>query len=392
MTINDIVMKMLDKDPAARYQSMDEVLAAIKAAPEVAAKRVAVVSEIQNKYKKSSRKIDDKLGGAKKLVFVMAFGLLALLCYIAPDLWTRVPTGSELEIPWRTVNPRPARTEEQFKKRETLLGLSWVTDAQTSPVDQFNVLKKLGDLYFDNQDFPMAYKRYREALCFGRTLLDKKGIRTQLGDMALCALRSAFCCLKLGENENAIPHCYEGLNWAKQGNLNPNDEAFFYGIQAVVYANLRQDAKAEANANVFMAYLHKAEFKSEWSYDIGPLVSSIGDFYLAKKERTKALDAYEFAGKAWNALEDRGKYNKAVLQTRLGCIARDEGKLVPAADLLKEAAPVFEKNDPIYPKVLFFLADTYWKMNDLRDCIEALKIRSEAVKLWKDCQTQRPRI
>ncbi len=174
-----------------------------------------------------------------------------------------------------------------------------------------------------------------------------------------------------------------GLMYAKRSDLRADDQAFFYGIRAVAYSKLGNNSMAKSSAAVFMSYLEKKNFKAGESYDFAPLVSNIGDYYLANGQLDQAYIAFEIAHHAWSALEDNGRFNQAVSEIRLGKIERSRGNLALAARFLQNAASMFERIGARkdFAKTLFALADVHW---GLRDYVKAISIHAEAVKIWTE--------
>jgi hypothetical protein len=167
MTINGIVMKMLDKNPAARYQSMDEVLVAIKSAPEIAAKQVAVVREVKDKYKKSSKSINTKLGGAKRIVLAMAFGLV-LLIYIAAEPYVSAcltadepPLADRVAENKKLINPMAQIDTEELQKVVDRYQQSVESKKFTS--DQPHELRSFAEQFMRKGDYARALELLNES-------------------------------------------------------------------------------------------------------------------------------------------------------------------------------------------------------------------------------------
>lgn len=390
--LDQIISKTLQKEPENRYQTVSELAADLESASSFASRKVPLVSIIGLRAQAIYRDISNRLGTSKRTVVILAGTVLLVTVvsvgFVIPFVTTTETPGSTTDIPWQTVNPPPSHTAEKYKSRETNLTAVFAEQLERAPVspDMFTVLKDTADLCFKNQKYDKAAVLYRRTIYVGDELI-KQGIQTQIVEMASCSLRAAFCQLKLMNYEKVVGLCSEGLVQAKQSNLRPDDQAFFYGIRAVAYSNLGKEKLAKSDAAVFMGYLDKQDFKPEESYDIGPLASRIGDLYLTNGNVMQARDAYNKAVQAWTALEDRGKYNLAIGDMRLAQIERDAGNGRAAVEHLQKAIGLLEaipdKNNPARVRALFSLADVYWKE---KDYLRALSTRATAIKAKKALQ------
>lgn len=412
--LNSIVLKALRKDPSERYQSIEELSAALKTAEAEAEAPVGLVKEVKADVGAKSRKVSKVVSkNIRDHIFAISLAMVAVVTISAgafvatPYVVTKDPIGSEIDIAWEEVNPLPARTPEAFaiKKRqifgaykEEALGSKTEKGIPITP-DAFTIMKEGGDLFYKNQRFKEAANLYTGAVDVGNFLV-LNGIETQVSSVAAASLCYAFCNLKLHEYKKAIKVSEDALQ-LKKSNLRVVDQALFYGIQAVANAELRarnererrEQLKAiEGNAAMCITYLKQSDFRAEDSYDVAPLLSRIGDFYLSSKQLDKAVETYEMAKKAWHALDERGKYNEGVADARLGLIAREQAKdmqgLQSAADLFEKAFALFssqgEVNLTARARTKFSEANAYWQMNTWNGFWKAISVRKEAVDLWSE--------
>jgi serine/threonine protein kinase len=402
--LNSIILRCLQKDPAQRYQSITEVQDDLEAAKQSLQKPIpmAAIGNLKSalwlRFASFSQALFQE---SKRYAVPISLCTVILVIGIAmmPYMVAKDPPGSLTEIAWENVEPLPARTPEAFAvKKKQIFGLynEEARSTQTPkgiPItpDAFTIMKDAGDLFFKNQKYKEALNLYKGAIDVGNFLV-LKDIETQASNMGSACLSAAFCSLKIKDYRKAILYAKTGLEVAKKSSMRQDDQALFYGILSVSNIGLRNEPEAASNATVFMSYLDKSEFKPEESYDIAPLVSVIGDFYLTTGHLDKAASAYSKAQKAWNEFDDRGKYNEGVSDCRLGLVARERARSVQD---LSAAADLFQKSFALFPnqgatsdgaraRTKFYEASTYWQMKTWNGFLKALSVRKEAVDIWSE--------
>jgi serine/threonine protein kinase len=418
--LNNIITKMLEKEPGRRYQSMDEVHETLVRANNISLKMASIEQSfplvtkpimdlmdfmftIGLQLRSYSSRRANTVRTSKLTGTLMAFALVIVSCAavaaIAPYIVTKDPSISMTDIKWQSVSPPPLRSAEQFKSREKQLSFAYGTEQSSGPSPElFGTLKDIAELYYENQLYSKAAGLYMSALKVGKEL-EEKGIETQASDMAAISLPAAFCFYRLGQYNGAFSTCETGLEFAKKGNARAGKPVFFRGILAGSYGFLIENKRAEpkyleagtrnakADATVFMALLKQDDFKPEESYEIGLLASDVGDYYLRNGQPKMAAEAYKYSLRAWTTLDEAGAYNRAVADVRLGLVNRQQGNLHEAAELLDKAAAIFASNgassDLERARTLFCLADTYWQMKDLKNYMRSILTRTEAVRTWR---------
>lgn len=411
--LNGIVLKALRKDPEKRHKSIEELRAELKAALIEAEAPVELAKEVRAGVGARSRKVSKAVSkNFQDHIFAISLAMVALVTIasgvfvVTPYVVTKDPIGSETEIPWEEVNPLPARTPELFAKKKRQIFGAYQEEALGSKTDKgipvtpdaFTIMKEGGDLFYKNQRFKEAANLYNGAVDVGNFLV-LQGIETEVSSVASASLCYAFCALKLNDYKRAIKVAQDAL-LLKKSNLRAMDQGLFYGIQAVANIELAAASErqrkerisaAESNATMFIAYLKQSDFHPEDSYDVAPLLSKIGDFYLTRNQLDKAIDAYQRAQRAWHAIDERGKYNEGVTDVRLGLIARDQAKnvqeLQSAADLFKKAFMLFSNQGEsavARARTKFYEATAYGQMNTWDGFCKKLAVRKEAVDLWNE--------
>lgn len=415
--LNPIVGKAFKRHPEERWQSIAQLrteLLNVKASlvkdylqePQAKAfgKSLTAAQDAKSDLAIFGRRIGKKVFefAKKNVVAISAVMVIGTLAYsIGPDLMTNDPGLKMSDIAWERVSPPPLRSADQFKSREKQLSFAYATELSSGPAspELFTTVKDMAELYYENDNYQKAASLYGSALKIGKEL-EQKGIETQAQDMAAISLPAAFSFYRLGDYDSAFSTCELGLNYAKLGNARAGKPVFFRGILAGSYGILIEDKRkgekaievgkrlAHANATVFMALLKQDGPKTEESYDIGLLTSDVGDYYARNHEPELAAACYHYALSAWAAVDERGKYNEAVANARLGLLAKQKGDLKGATELLDKAVSMLAatgtKYDSVRARTMFCLADTYSQMQDLQDYSKGFFMRNAAAKLWRE--------
>lgn len=420
MTINDIVMKMLNKNPAARYQSMTEVLEAIKSAPEIAAKQVSVVLEVKNKYKKSSKSIDIKLGGAKKIVFGMAFGLIILICVVymsATPYVTAYITADEPPLPERSVESKrlidPMTQIDTGKLQEVIDRYQQAVENKLFTPEQPNEIRVFAEQFMRKGDYAHALELLNESEFAIANLSGYGSLIHQLVE-----IDESTCFIAQKKYDAAAKRCSSVIE---------QSDHFVLKSKALKCSALLVLAEAKLHlgklAESTTLFNQAGELVMQNALGKNPVaeaeaLSSLGCFYLSlalrpkstsdisrQEARDRANSFLSRAVTAWLQISQSIKYNArvgerasegekrlprttyeasifnlAAMQNNLGVLALSKSQRQKALEFLKDAASSINNIDgcqDLRAKILYNQSDCFWNF------FEVYKLRQNAKKLLK---------
>ena len=428
-SLDQIIAKTLQKDPAQRFQTMKELCNEIESASALASKKVPLLSIIKLKLEGVYR-ASYRLGPSRKLILSMGALVIgmAILCVLsstllAPYVVARDPKFAERTIAWQELPPLKSIDDkalreqiDQFKMDIDIYMQEHGTELNPALFEKKN---RLAEFYYDNGKYDDAIRAYKRLCDQGNRIFDEEfastGSAPMIGhSLALANLNYSRCLLRYGVFGESSRTAKKGITCiGNSAGVDNGPGAYLNGVVALTALRLKADREwADKPFSDFMGFINKQRQKAsyaigeentgltaEQSEEVAPLLSELGDAYSELGDVSTATKAYEAAKDAWRTLGKRGAYNLAVVNQRLGRLSVKSGNFDRAIGLLKNSVNAFEalggKNDLNKSKVLFDEADALWKEHkdplSFNSYIDAFSTHAEAVSIWASQHSTKPR-
>ncbi len=428
-SLDQIIAKTLQKDPAQRFQTMKELREAIESASVLASRKLPILSIIKLKLEGIYR-ASHRLGPSRKLILsmgalVIGMGTLFVLSstLLAPYIVARDPKTAERAIAWQELPPLKSIDDKVFQEQLNQFKMDIDIYIQEHGSDLnpalFEKKNRLAEFYYDNGKYDEALKAYKRLCDQGNKIFYEEFASTRSAPMighslALANLNYSRCLLKYGVFGESSRTAKKGITCiGNSAGVDNGPGAYLNGVVALTALRLKADRVwADKPFSDFMGYINKQRQRanyaigeentgltSEQSEEVAPLLSELGDAYSELGDVATATKAYEAAKDAWTTLGKRGSYNLAVVNQRLGRLSAKAGDFDRAIGLFKNSVNTFEalggKNDLNKSKVLFDEADALWKEHkdplNLNSYIDAFSTHAEAVSIWALPHSTKPR-
>jgi serine/threonine protein kinase len=411
--LDEIISKTLQKNPDARYQTIQELQADLESAGEYSAKKIQAFSVVGLQLQTMQRALWNSMGSGKKTVLVVLLSCLVLcvagVALVAPYLLSFDPTKDERKIAWQplpTVHSQSSNylslirhegvsvTDNQG--RQNLLDV--VTNVMRSDnPEKFKELKDVisqliaGTMEFVEAD-PESNTKASVEPSPGANTESSADPRRQpnSGSNEKSNVESSTETRKSLEAINTVLLYMAGLKEAKftgsahEGLLVTAQKlrAFIDAkkiqapfvsscLDAVVGLQALKTKDTSVNVDEQFAKAvngwDKVVIPQSSAEIVAPLMSSIGDYYAEQGSYPMAMKTFAIAQKTWDLAGARGHNNAGIAWDRLGRMQMLANKKADAIVSFRQACRTLSgaAGDTLdCARVLFDQADAEWASQD----------------------------
>jgi serine/threonine protein kinase len=389
--LDAIILKCLAKEPAARYQSMQDLKADLESVARSGSTGWKPLAKLSRKASQLERAVASKLGSSRKTflfkVACWSVGFLVVICAVAAWLlWPAYgpendPSIGERELTLKPVIFNRGPVSDTSGEPASKLAMRMM-DNPAQAEDVIRYLFKLGNKYKDAGDYYQACIKYKAA----RDLIVKYN---QYDMTVLCAeisLAEAESQLMLGRADDMTTrhYCeYAIARLEKLGQMNTRDGLMASALMGQIFT-ISGDQAAAAKAFARYVQIFGFVWNNCSDADLALTQSYAADFYRKTGDFVQSRSLYFNAIPHWQGLSrfDNAVYNRGVVECQLSMVLRVFKQFAPAEEYWNKAREDILAGGGNY----LDQAKLEYVLSDLRlaegDYIEYLRARARARKLW----------